>query len=110
MNGLFYMLVNFAILGLLSLSTLSADDDYKIPPKAIADVMDTDLLQSINLSPDKKHLLILERTSLPSIAELSQPELRLAGLRINPKTIGRSRTNNYKSIIIKNIDSSKEKS
>ena len=109
MNGLFYMLVNFVILGLLSLSTLSADDDYKIPPKAIADLVDAPVTPSINLSPDKKHLLILQRTSLPSIAELSQPELRLAGLRINPKTNGRSRTNNYKSIIIKNIDSNKEK-
>ena len=109
MNGLFYMLVNFVVLGLLSLSTLSADDDYKIPPKAIADLVDAPVTPSINLSPDKKHLLILERTSLPSIAELSQPELRLAGLRINPKTNGRSRTNNYKSIIIKNIDSNKEK-
>ena len=109
MNGLFYMLVNFVILGLLSLSTLSADDDYKIPPKAIADLVDAPVTPSISLSPDKKHLLILERTSLPSIAELSQPELRLAGLRINPKTNGRSRTNNYKSIIIKNIDSNKEK-
>ena len=53
MNGQFYMLVNFVILGLLSLSTLSADDDYKIPPKAIADLVDAPVTPSINLSPDK---------------------------------------------------------
>jgi hypothetical protein len=62
MNGLFYMLVNFVVLGLLSLSTLSADDDYKIPPKAIADLVDAPFTPNINLSPDKKHLLFLERT------------------------------------------------
>ena len=88
MNGLFYMLVNFVVLCLLSLSTLAADDDYKIPPKAIADLVDAPVTPRINFSPDKKHLLILERTSLPSIAELTQPEHRLAGLRNNPKTNG----------------------
>ena len=31
-------------------------------------------------------MAVLERTSMPSIAELAQPMLRLAGVRINPKT------------------------
>ena len=78
------------VLGLVFYGSLLADDGYKIPPKAIADLVDAPITPNVLLSPDKKHLLILERTSLPSIEELSQPELRLAGLRINPMTNGRT--------------------
>jgi len=36
-------------------------------------------------------MLLMDRPGLPSIEEVAQPELRLAGLRINPRTNGRSR-------------------
>ena len=97
------------VLGLVFYGLLLADDGYKIPPKAIADLVDAPITPNVRLSPDKKHLLILERASLPSIEELSQPELRLAGLRINPMTNGRSRANSYKGILIQNIKSGKQK-
>ena len=80
-----------------------------MPPKAIADLVDAPVTPNISISPDKKNILILERASLPSIEELSQPELRLAGLRISPMTNGRSRANSYKGILIQNIKSGKQK-
>ena len=33
-----------------------ADDGYKIPPKAIADLVDAPITPNVRLSPDKKHL------------------------------------------------------
>ena len=84
-------------------------DDYKMPPKAIADLVDAPGTPGVSVSPNKKHILILERASLPSIEELSQPELRLAGLRINPVTNGRSRTRYYTGMIIQNLDSGTQK-
>ena len=108
-NKAFYTFFKIIIPSALCLSSVFAEDDYKMPPKAIADLVDAPVTPGISLSPDKKHILILERSSLPSIKELSQPELRLAGLRINPKTNGRSRASSYKAIIIKNINSGKEK-
>ena len=84
-------------------------DDYKMPPKAIADLVDAPGTPGVSVSPNKKHILILERASLPSIEELSQPELRLAGLRINPATNGRSRTRYYTGMIIQNLDSGTQK-
>ena len=84
-------------------------DDYKMPPKAIADLVDAPGTPGVSVSPNKKHILILERSSLPSIEELSQPELRLAGLRINPATNGRSRTRYYTGMIIQDMDSGKQK-
>ena len=44
-------------------------------------------------SPDKSLLVLLDRPGLPSIAELSEPEYRLAGLRLNPRNSGPSRQN-----------------
>ena len=66
-----------------------------MPPKAIADIVDAPATPGVSISPDKKQILIMERSSLTSIEELSQPELRLAGLRINPATNGRSRSSYY---------------
>ena len=86
-----------------------AENDYKMPPKAIADLVDAPGTPGVSVSPNKKHILILERASLPSIEELSQPELRLAGLRINPATNGRSRTRYYTGMIIQDLGSGAQK-
>ena len=58
---------------------------------------------ALSISPDKKQILIMERSTLTSIEELSQPELRLAGLRMNPATNGRSRSSYYTGLVIQNI-------
>ena len=88
---------------------LIADDGYKMPPKAIVDIVDAPKTPNISISPNKEYLLLLGKPSLISIEELSQSELKLAGIRINPATNGRSRASTYNSITIKNIESRKEK-
>src|SRR5690625_7680575 len=45
----------------------------------------------VSVSPDRSVLLLQDRPSLPAIEEIAQPELRLAGIRINPNTNGSSR-------------------
>ncbi len=72
-------------------SLLPAQQGYRQPPAPIADILDAPQTPAVYVSPDRTWLLLAERASLPSIAELSEPELRLAGLRINPRTGGRSR-------------------
>jgi dipeptidyl aminopeptidase/acylaminoacyl peptidase len=68
---------------------------YQEPPKAIIDLVDARLTPYVEVSPGDgvsgRWLLIEEISGLPSIADLAQPELRLAGLRFNPKTNGPSR-------------------
>jgi len=108
-NIKYHFVKNILILVFLTFQILLADDGYKMPPKAIADLVDAPVTPNVSLSPDNNNILILERASLPSIKELSQPELRLAGLRINPATNGRSRANNYIGIIIQNINSGRQK-
>lgn len=53
-------------------------------------------------------MLVMERASYPSIDELSQPEYRLAGLRINPANFGPSRATYVTAIRIKQIKTGKE--
>jgi len=102
--------INMSVIFTLIIFTAAwGGDDYKMPPKAIADLVDAPGTPGVSVSPNKKHILILERASLPSIEELSQPELRLAGLRINPATNGRSRTRYYTGMIIQDLGSGAQK-
>lgn len=64
---------------------------YKEPPAPIPAILDAAPSPDARLSPDRKWLVVLERPSLPPISEVGAPELRLAGIRINPRTYTGSR-------------------
>jgi hypothetical protein len=68
-----------------------AQTTYQTPPKAIADLVNAPITPSVSFSKNGDWMMLLERADNPSIEELSQPELRIAGLRINPATSGPSR-------------------
>jgi len=64
---------------------------YQMPPKEIADVVDAPPTPSATVSPDGKWLLLVQQPALLTIADLSRPELKLAGLRFDPETHDQSR-------------------
>lgn len=70
-----------------------AQQGYQQPPAAVARILDAPAKPTLLTSPDKSLLILLDRPGLPSIAELSEPEYRLAGIRLNPRTSGPSRQN-----------------
>ena len=98
-----FLLSSFLLL--LCPSVLRAADDavFKKPSAALAALVDAPLTPSVSLSPDKQRLLLLERPALPPVAELAEPELRLAGLRLNPATTGPSRAAYYTGIVVKTL-------
>jgi dipeptidyl aminopeptidase/acylaminoacyl peptidase len=61
---------------------------YQQPPSPIADILDSRPTPTVSVSPDRTILALFERSSLPSIAELAEPQLRLAGYRLNPRNNG----------------------
>ncbi|QUW04236.1 S9 family peptidase [Chloracidobacterium validum] len=67
-----------------------AQTPYRTPPKAIADLVDAPLPPVALTSPRRTWLLLADRPALPPIAEVAQPELRLGGIRFNPRTTGPS--------------------
>jgi len=82
---------------------------YMMPPQAIADLVDAPPTPYVSISPDEKWMLLLKRPGLPSIAEVAQPELRLGGLRINPRTNGPSRGRYYNALTLKKISDGSER-
>ncbi len=79
----------------------NAQTSYQTPPKAIADLVNAPSTPSVSFNEKGDWMMLLERADNPSIAELSQPELRIAGLRINPATSGPSRERGVENIKIK---------
>ena len=61
---------------------------YQQPPAPIADILDAKPTPSSMLSPDRRTLVLMDRSNLPSIKALAEPMLRLAGTRINPRNNG----------------------
>ena len=94
-------LIALAGVGLGSLAP--AQEPYRQPPPPIGRILDAAPRPRVQVSPDGVWLLLLERESLPPIAEVAAPELRLAGTRVNPRTNGRSRMEAVKSLRLKRI-------
>ncbi len=81
-------LFTFTAIFLLICSTALAQTaaQYKQPSADIIKMLETSPFPQEHVSPDGKWLLLSERPAMPSIADLAQPMLRLAGTRISPKT------------------------
>lgn len=80
---------------------------YQKPSSEILELVDAPMAPSVWITDDGQHMLLLYRDTYKTIAELSETEMRLAGLRINPKTNIGSRTNYYNNILVKQIGSGK---
>jgi len=96
---------------LLLMSTLAQPqivNTYKMPPKVIADLIDAPPTPSVMIGPLNKWMLIMELSGLPSIRDLAQPELRLAGIRFNPNTNTATRSLYYINLKLKNIRTGEE--
>src|SRR5437660_7895920 len=74
---------------------------YMLPPKNVVDVFDAQPLPQAMVSPNHQVLALTSARQHPSIAELAQPMLRLAGTRVNPKTNGPRVGGNIYAITLK---------
>jgi len=63
---------------------LAAQEAYKLPPREIIDIVDAPPTPMVSLSPAADVMALVEYESMPSIAYLAEPVLRIAGLRITP--------------------------
>ncbi|MCL7970709.1 MAG: S9 family peptidase, partial [marine benthic group bacterium] len=90
---LFALSILFAlVLARVAQAQSTTDATYRLPDPAIVDVVDVLPTPGVRLGPDRDWMLFVQYPSYPSIAELAERELRLAGMRIKPSTDGRSRT------------------
>lgn len=96
--------------GLLSLAAVAQaqDEKYHLPPRAIVDLVEAPLTPRVSLSSDGKWMALLALPPMPSIAELSQPELRLAGMRINPRLNAPSRSTYASGLMLRRLEDGKD--
>jgi len=90
----FAMALTATVIGTVVLNTAAAAQDaasYKTPPAPLQAIVEQPRAPSVNLSPRRDLAAMVKTPTLPSIREVAQPELKLAGLRINPRTYSQSR-------------------
>src|SRR5437016_11754129 len=74
--------------------------EYQMPPKEIADVLDAPPTPLASVAPDGKTLLLIQPPAMLTIADLSQPELKLAGVRFNPERHDQTRSTYFRSLTL----------
>ncbi|MDR1499705.1 MAG: prolyl oligopeptidase family serine peptidase [Tannerellaceae bacterium] len=93
---------------LITASPLPAQEtSYMTPPKEIADIALAKLPPTVIISNDNKWMLIMGNEPFLSVADLAEPEYKLAGTRVNA-LFGPSRQAGYSSAILKNIATKEE--
>ncbi|BAO56008.1 S9 family peptidase [Nonlabens marinus] len=78
---------------------------YQQPSEEIMKLVDYDRPPWALIDTDAENMVLLYRDTYKSIADLSEEEMRLGGLRINPKTNIGSRTTFYDKVAIQKVGS-----
>ncbi len=93
------------VVALLAGSTAFAQDNltYQRPPAVIEELLLAKPTPTVSLSRSGEWLLLAERNPFPSVGELAEPELRIAGLRLNPRNFGQSRGASSASLQLKHL-------
>jgi dipeptidyl aminopeptidase/acylaminoacyl peptidase len=98
------MIARFPLL-LLALATLvrATDFTYQQPPKEIRDVLNAPPTPSISVSPRHDYAIFLQAVRYAPIAQVAQPFLPLAGVRVDANTNSQHMANYYVSFAIKRL-------
>src|SRR5947208_4822211 len=91
-----------AVLFLAALAVPAAET-YQKPPQAVLDALNAPTTPTLSVGPTRAFAIQLSPVRYPPIAELSQPMLRLAGQRINPKTNGLHNATFQNSLTIRKL-------
>jgi dipeptidyl aminopeptidase/acylaminoacyl peptidase len=72
------------ILMMAAAPVLVAQEPYKLPPKEVVAMVDAPPTPRVSMSPARDIMALVEYEPMPTIAYISQPILRIAGIRITP--------------------------
>lgn len=96
------------VVALSCAAQVSAQTAYQKPPKEILDVLNAPPTPIAVVSPSRDVMLLAQGVRYPPIADLAQPMLRLAGVRINPNTNGPHRAQYFMALTLKKISDGSE--
>jgi len=86
-----------------------AGQGYQLPSAALQAVANAPRAPTLSLSPRRDIAALLQTPPLPSINDVAQPELKLAGVRINPATHSASTFTFGNKLWLMNIADGKER-
>src|SRR5690606_12187470 len=86
----------------------AAESGYLLPPAELRAIVDAPSAPQMTLSPRRDLIAFVETPSLPGIDVVAQPELRLAGTRINPRTYSQSRFSFGTGLSLQRVDGGAE--
>ncbi len=98
----------FSLFILLQVMQLHAQTNYQLPPKPILDLADTKSPAQNAISKNNKYLASFERPLYKTWEEHAEPELKLAGLRINPENFSPARSTYYTTLKLQTISPVKD--
>jgi len=105
---MFKKIILLAFLVISYVSFCQIDLTYQNPHEDILTLADAPMPPTMSINNDGTKAILIYRNQYISIEELSENELRLAGLRINPKTNSSSRARNFNNISIFDVKTKKE--
>ena len=85
-NGTVRIFLLAAIAIVLCTGAVFGQQKYEKPPQEILDVLNAPLPPTPFLSPTRDRVALAQPMIYPAISDLAEPMLRLAGVRINPRT------------------------
>ena len=93
-----------SLLALAFAAAPALQDAYRLPPPEVVALVDAPPAPDVRFSPDGRWMLLAERDALPSIADLSRPMLRLAGMRIDPTANAPHRTSFHRGLVLRSTE------
>ncbi|MBT5933089.1 MAG: S9 family peptidase [Flavobacteriales bacterium] len=102
-------LLSITLIAISTVASAQKSSIYQKPPKEILDLVDVSRAPSVLMDDDKNQMVLLYRNSYKSIEELSKEEMRLGGLRIDPKTNIGSRVTYINNVKLKKLDKKEAK-
>lgn len=101
--------LSLALLSITALGYSQKSSTYQKPPQEILNLVDVSRAPRVLMDDDKSQMVLLYRNSYKSIEELSKEEMRLGGLRIDPKTNIGSRLTYINNVKLKKLDKKEAK-
>jgi len=87
---------------------LATDNTYREPPDAVRDALRALPTPAVSVSPQHGYAIFVQPVRYPPIAEVAQPMLRLAGIRIDTNTNGRHLAPYYTSFTLMRLSGGQE--
>ena len=76
---------------------------YQLLPKDIADMFLAKPTPAVSVDEKGEWMILMQSAGYPSVEELARPELKLAGLRLNPNNFAPSWQTYFNELTLRNI-------